>query len=113
MNEQRKSELIAWLMAIVPRNYLPLSINEISNAVQCGSMDCVAEIIEAYLNGDPDFLGIEFKPWTHDQILTYADNLKRKDRIVCHCGHTPTQHRGGGYECKVPGCPCKFIMIAK
>jgi hypothetical protein len=40
-----------------------------------------------------------------------AGYRKSDDRPRCYCGHTPTEHRGGGYECKVPGCPCKFIMI--
>lgn len=80
MNAERKNELINWLVAVVPQNRLLPCINEIAAAVGCGSIDCVAEIIAAYVNGDSSFLGYEFIPMTFEQIVAYADKLKRQEK---------------------------------
>lgn len=88
MNFARKVELIAWLIAVVPEKYLPLSIREMTRQVQCGSLDCVDEVISAYIQGD-SFLGNDFNIMTREQVLEYADKHKEsklgKPMVCGHC----------------------------
>lgn len=64
-------ELITWLIVAVPHKYLPPSIQKAEVALQCGSLDGLQEILEAYITGQ-EILGYQFETMTRQEVLEYA-----------------------------------------